>query len=205
MTKADLDLLSKPDVIRTFNQCFNGSMPANTKLSKEAIIASYIVKTNAPPPKPKMPRPSPVLTTTQYTVICNPITVGLSKVTSRSHDAPTVVRTLQRALRQQFPAGQRVPVDLIGGRWGAQTSSNFVLIFNGSPGNVAIMQCRKVFHDFFGADCTIVPQQGYSRILLRLVPLCRAEDRSLPTPDILLEELRRNFLFRDLTMFCPPR
>ena len=99
MSKADLDLLSKPDVIRTFNLRFNGGMPANTKLSKEAIIASYVAKTNAPPPKPKNPpRPPPALTTTQYTVIRNPTTAGLSKVTSRSHDAPTVVRALQRAL-----------------------------------------------------------------------------------------------------------
>ena len=94
-------------------------------------------------------------------------------------------------------------MDLIGGRWGAQTSANFVLIFNGTPGNVAVMQCRKVFYDFFGNDCTIVPQLGYSRVLLRLVPLCRADDGSLPTPDVLLDEIRRNLLFRDLTMFCP--
>ena len=206
MSKADLNLLSKPDVICTYNLRFNGGMPANTKLSKEAIIASYVAKTNAPPPKPKSPpRPPPALTTTQYTVIRNPTTAGLNKVTSRSHDAPTVVRTLQRALCQQFPAGQKVPVDLIGGCWGAQTSANFVLIFNGAPGNIAVMQCRKVFYDFFGNDCTIIPQLGYSRVLLRLVPLCRADDGSLPAPDVLLEEIRRNLLFHDLTMFCPPR
>ena len=206
LTKADLDNLSKPDVIRTYNQRFRGSMAANTKLSKDAIVASYLAKVNAPPPPPKAPpRPGPTLSTTQYTVVRNTATVGLSKVTSRTHDAPTVVQTLQRALRQQFPTGTKVPVDLIGGRWGAQSSSNFVLIFNGSPGNVAVMQCRKVFHDFFGSDCTIVPQQGYSRVLLRLVPLCRSESGALPPPHVLMEEVRRNLLFRDLTYFCPPR
>ena len=206
LTKEDLDKLPKPDVIRTYNQRFNGNMAANTKLSKEAIIASYLAKINAPTPPPKAPpRANPTPTTTQYTIVRNPTTAGLTKVTSRTHDAPAVVRSLQRALRQQFPTGTKVPVDLIGGRWGAQSSSNFVLIFNGSPGNVAVMQCRQVFHDFFGADCTIVPQQGYSRVLLRLVPLCRSESGSLPPPDALLGELRRNFLFRDLTMFCAPR
>ena len=206
LTKADLDKLAKPDIIRTYNQRFRGSMATNTKLSKDAIVASYLAKVNAPPPPPKAPpRPGPTLTTSQYTVVHNPATVGLSKVTSRSHDAPSVVRTLQRALRQQFPAGTKVPVDLIGGRWGAQSSSNFVLIFNGSPGNVAVMQCRKVFHDFFGSDCTIVPQQGYSRVLLRLVPLCRSDSGTLPPPHVLMEEVRRNLLFRDLTFFCPPR
>ena len=206
LTKVDLDKLPKPDVICTFNQRFNGSMVANTKLSKDAIIASYLAKVNAPPPQPKAPpRPPPTLSTTQYTVIRNPTTVGLTKVTSRTHDAPSVVRTLQRALRQQFPSGTKVPVDLIGGRWGAQTSANFVLIFNGSPSNVAVMQCRQVFHDFFGSDCMIVPQQGYSRVLLRLVPLCRSESGALPPPNMLVDELRRNLLFRDLTLFCAPR
>ena len=206
LTKADLDKLPKPDVIRTYNQRFNGSMAANTKLSKDAIVASYLAKINAPPPPPKTPpKPTPPPTTTQYTIVRNPTTAGLTKVTSRTHDAPTVVQNLQRALRQQFPTGTKVPVDLIGGRWGAQSSSNFVLIFNGSPGNVAVMQCRKVFHDFFGTDCTIVPQQGYSRVLLHLVPLCRSESGALPSPDVLLDELRRNSLFKSLTMFCAPR
>ena len=70
MTKADLDKLPKPDVIRTFNQRFNGSMAANMKLSKDTIIASYLAKINAPPPQPKAPpRPPPTLLTTQYTVV----------------------------------------------------------------------------------------------------------------------------------------
>jgi hypothetical protein len=47
MTKADLDKLPKPDVIRTFNQRFNGGMPANTKLSKDAVIASYLAKVSS--------------------------------------------------------------------------------------------------------------------------------------------------------------
>ena len=205
LSKADLDQLSKPDVIWTFNQCFNHSVPANTKLSKEALITSYIAKTNAPLPKAKPAPCQPLpLTTTQYTVVCNPTTAGLQKVTSRTHDAPSEVRTLQRALRQQFLSGQKVPVDLIGGCWGAQASANFILIFNGFPGNVAVMQCRKVFHDFFGMDCTIVPQQGYLRMLLCLVPICRDDNSSLPSSDVLVEEIRRNFLFQDITMFCPP-
>ena len=55
LSKADLDKLPKPDVIRTYNQRFNGNMAANTKLSKDAIIASYLAKINAPPPTTQDP------------------------------------------------------------------------------------------------------------------------------------------------------
>ena len=208
LNKADLDKLSKADLIRIFNARFNGGMATKTQLSKDAIVASYIAKTNAPAPKPKPQQPAAkpaALTTTQYTVVRNPTTAGLAKVTSRSHESSIVVRTLQRALRQHFPTGTKVPVDLIGGRWGAQTSSNFVLVFNGTLGSIAVMQCHSVFYDFFGSDCVIVPQKGYSRVLLRMVPVCRTDSGSLPSGDVLAEELRRNSTFRNLTMFCPPR
>ena len=209
LTKADLDKLPKADLIRTFNMRFNGGMATKTQLSKDAIVASYLAKINAPAPKPRAPMPTPnagtKLSTTQYTVVRNPTTAGLAKVTSKTHESSVVVRTLQRALRQHFPSGVKVPVDLIGGRWGAQSSSNFVLIFNGTPGSVAVMQCRSVFYEFFGSDCVIVPQKGYSRVLLKLVPICRSDSGSLPSGDALAEELRRNAVFRDLTMFCPPR
>ena len=182
LCKSDLQLLPRADLIRTFNARFNGSMSSKTQLSKDAIIASYIAKSNAPvvQPKPKPPpQPARPATTTQYTIVRNPTTAGLAKVTSKTHDSSAVVWALQRALRQHFPSNIKVPVDLIGGRWGAQTSSNFVLVFNGAPNNVAVMQCRGVFFDFFGSDCTIVPQKGYSRVLLCGVPVLRTMDQSM--------------------------
>ena len=208
LSKADLDKLPKADVIRAFNSRFNGGMSSNTKMSKDSIVATYIAKSNAPPPPPTRPKPlSPpkVLSTTQYTVVRNPTTAGLAKVTSRTHPDAAVVRALQRALRQHFPTGQKVPVDLIGGRWGAMTSANFVLVFNGTPSNLAVMQCRSIFFDFFGRDCVIVPQKGYSRVLLRSVPLVRDASGSLASSESLAQELSRNLLYRDLTLFCPPR
>ena len=85
------------------------------------------------------------------------------------------------------------------------TSANFILIFNGTPGNLAVMQCRSVFFDFFGRDCVIVPQQGYSRVLLHSVPLVRDDSGFLASSESLTQELSRNFLYRDLIFFCPPR
>jgi hypothetical protein len=182
LCKSDLQLLPRADLIHTFNARFNGGMSLKTQLSKDTIIASYIAKSNTPvvQPKPKPPpQPARPATTTQYTIVRNPTTVGLAKVTSKTHDSSAIMRALQRALRQHFPSNIKVPVDLIGGRWGAQTSSNFVLVFNGTPNNVAVMQCRGVFFDFFGSDCTIVPQKGYSRVLLRGVPVLRTMDGDL--------------------------
>ena len=207
LTKADLDKLPRTGLIRTFNMRFNRGMAARTQLSKDAIITSYLAKINTPALKPKTTPSAPTttkLSTTQYTVVHNPTTAGLAKVTAKTHESSVIVHTLQRALRQHFPSGTKVPVDLIGGRWGAQSSSNFVLIFNGTPGSVAVMQCRSIFYKFFRSDCVIVPQKGYSHVLLKLVPVCRSESGALPSGDALADELRCNAAFHDLTMFCPP-
>ena len=85
-----------------------------------------------------------------------------------------------------------------------QFSSNFVLIFNGQPGNTNVMKCRQVFYDFFGADISIVPQVGYSRVLLRSVPMCRDSEGNLPSSEVLASELANNQLCYDLTMFSLP-
>ena len=207
LTKADLDTKTKKEVRRLFNLHFNTNISQRTKMTKDALIASYIAKSNAPPVPPTTPKPQvpKVLTTTQYTIVRNPMTAGLHKVTQWSHDQVLVVCTLQRVLCQHFSSASRPPVELIGGRWSSQFSSNFVLIFNGQPGNANVIKCRQVFYDFFGADISIVPQVGYSRVLLRSVPVCRDSEGQLPSSKVLASELANNQLCYDLTMFAPPR
>ena len=99
LTKADLDTKTKEEVRRLFNLRFNTNISQRTKMTKDALIASYIAKSNAPPAPPTPPRPQvpKILTTTQYTIVRNPTTAGLHKVTQRSHDQALVVRTLQRS------------------------------------------------------------------------------------------------------------
>jgi len=63
------------------------------------------------------------------------------------------------------------------------------------------MQCWEVFFDAFGSDHIIVPQQGYSRILLNGVLVCCNDDGSLPTPDDLCHKLQINTLCSDVTLF----
>ena len=207
LTKADLETKTKEEVRRLFNLRFNTNISQWTKMTKDALIASYIAKSNAPPTPPAPPKPQApkILTTTQYTIVRNPTTTGLHKVTQWSHDQALVVHTLQRVLCQHFSSASRPPVELIGGRWSSQFSSNFVLIFNGQPGNVNVMKCRQVFYDFFGADISIVPQVGYSRVLLRSVPVCRDSEGNLPLSEVIASELANNQLCYDLTMFSPPR
>ena len=205
LTKADLEKLPKEALRKVYGDRFGTRVKATT--SKDAIIASYVARVHAPaklPAAPKPPTPK-AITSTQYTVVRNPSSAGLARINAKNTDAAPLVRRLQRAIRQQFPSDQRLPIELIGGRWSSQFSSNFVLIFNGQPGNAAVMRCREVFFDVFGSDCVIVPQHGYSRILLNGVPVCRLDDGSLSTPDELCSELRVNGLCSDITLFSPPR
>ena len=205
LMKADLEKLPKEALRTVYGDRFGTHVKATT--SKDAIIASYVARVHAPaklPVAPKPPAPK-AITLTQYTVVRNPSSAGLTCINAKNTDTAPLVRRLQHVIRQQFPSDQKLPVDLIGGRWSSQFSSNFVLIFNGQPGNATVMRCREVFFDAFSSDCVIVPQYGYSCILLNGVPVCRCDDSSLSTPDELCSELQVNSLCSDITLFSPPR
>ena len=205
LTKADLEKLPKEALHKVYGNHFGTCVKATT--SKDVIIASYVARVHAPaklPVAPKPPTPK-AIASTQYTVVRNPSSAGLTCINAKNTNAAPLVRRLQRTIHQQFPSDQKLPVDLIGSRWSSQFSSNFVLIFNGQLGNAAVMWCREVFFDAFGSDCVIVPQYGYSRILLNGVPICCLDDGSLPTPDELCSELQVNGLCSNITLFSPPR
>jgi len=203
LTKADLEKLPKEALCKVYGDHFGTRVKATT--SKDTIIASYVARIHAPaklPVAPKLPTPK-AITSTQYTVVHNLSSAGLTHANAKNTDTAPLVCWLQHAIRQQFLSDQKLPVDLISGRWSSQFSSNFVLIFNGQLGNAAVMWCWEVFFDVFGLDCIIVPQYGYSHILLNGVPVCRLDNGSLPTPDELCSELQVNGLCSDLTLFSP--
>jgi hypothetical protein len=138
-------------------------------------------------------------------VIRSPLAAGITKVNAQSHDAPSVVRTLQCVIRQQYLHTNQPPIDLISGRWSSQSPANFILVFNGQVDNAVVMRHRQVILDLFGSDATITPQKGYSHILLHMVPVVRDGNGALPGPDELRSELGRNMLCSGITLFSNPR
>jgi len=117
LTKADLEKLPKEALRKVYGDRFGTCVKAMT--SKDAIITSYVTCIHAPaklPVAPKLPTPK-AITSTQYTVVCNPSSAGLTPINAKNMDAAPLVRRLQRAIHQQFPSNQKLPVDLIGGRW----------------------------------------------------------------------------------------
>jgi len=203
LQRSDFDKMTKEQVRLAYNLRFNANMSGKNH-TKESIAAAYIAKANAAPkpaPKPKVPK---IIQTTEFTVIRDPRTIGLAKVSARTKDSASIVRQLQQAIRSAY-AGRKPPADLIGGRWSSQTSSNFVLTFSGQPENSAVTQMRSIFFDMFGSDCVIAPQRGYVRLVLNGVPIVHDGDGALPTPDELREELGHNPICAGMTLFSDPR
>ena len=66
------------------------------------------------------------------------------------------------------------------------------------------MQFRRVFLDYFGERSTIIPQSGYARMLINLVPIPRAEDGSLPSSSDILSEMSANPAFHNMTILQDP-
>jgi hypothetical protein len=97
-----LNRLTVAEVAQTYHTQF-GSRLATKGKTKESLIAAYVAKNNATPRVALAPHSSlRALTSTEFTVIRSPLAMGLHKITSHTHDAPLVVRTLQRAIRQQY-------------------------------------------------------------------------------------------------------
>jgi len=103
LTKADLERLPKEALHKVYGDRFGTHVKATT--SKDAIIASYVARIHVPtklPVAPKPPTPK-AITSTQYTVVRNPSSAGLTRINAKNTDTAPLVRRLQRAIRQHFP------------------------------------------------------------------------------------------------------
>jgi hypothetical protein len=107
------------------------------------------------------------------------------------------------AMNQQHGGGP-AKVSLLSGRWSSQLNHNFVLTFAGHPTNDDVYKYRSVLTSPFGLGAKLVPQTGYTRIILHGVPLIRQQDGTPETSHTLLLEITRNPICESLLIVNAP-
>ena len=205
LTTDTLNAMTKDQIIGAFQMRFGSRLPQ--RLTKTALIQRYVTRSQAtatPNPQPQPPtndKPK-VVQSTEITVIRDSSAVSLSQT---REPADARVRQLQQELRRAGALNEKSPLSLISGRWSAQNSPNFVLVFAGQPELDLIMKYRRVLVAPFGPGCSIAPQRGYSRILLNGIPIIRNLDGSPPNQKQLFDELAINPVAKGLCIIAPPR
>ena len=158
----------------------------------------------APPPSTAHPRARPANQAaqfnTEFTVQCPASNIATRQPEQKAED---IIRSLRTAIHQQHGGGPAL-VTLLSGRWSLALNHNFVLTFAGHPTNDQVYKYRSVLTSPFGPGATLVPQSGYTRIMLHGVPLARRQDGSPETSLTLLRELQRNTVCEDLLIVVAP-
>jgi hypothetical protein len=92
---------------------------------------------------------------------------------------------------------------LLSGRW---SSHNSVFTFAGHPTNDQVYKYRPVLTSPFGtgAGAKLIPQDGFTKVLLHGVLVQRETDRSVADSHTLLQKLVRNPVCHDLLIINQP-
>ena len=93
---------------------------------------------------------------------------------------------------------------LLSGRWSSALNHNFILTFTSKPTNDQVYKYRSVLTSPFEPGAALVPQLGYTHIMLHGVPLICRQDGSPETSLNLLQELQCNIVCNDLLFIVPP-
>jgi len=147
----------------------------------------------------RQPRPTPVVTT-EYTIMRSPSARTLQKPKG---DPAAIVRSLQTAIRQAF-GNNNPPISLLSGRWSSQLSSNFVLTFAGTPSNDDVLKFSSTLCSPFGPGSSIMPQKGFTRVIIHSVPIVYSNGVRLDTK-MLSSELARNEVCVGLQVIQQPK
>ena len=145
--------------------------------------------------------PATAPSTSEFTAVRGPSAASLP---TPLRDAGVIVRELQRAILQAPGAGSPPRIQLLSGRWSSQLSSNFVFTFAGTPSNETVRCFRHILLSPFPAGYSLVPQHGYTRLLLNGVPVIRSNG-ALPSSADLTRELARNIAYQDILCVAPPQ
>ena len=209
LTRESLMAMTKANVISAYTLRFGGRLGKNH--TKEGVVEAYLAKAAGSPAtaKPTSPQSPKILQSIEFTVVRDLDAHGLKAQNclegGKRRDAASIVRQLQRLIRQELPPNIRPRAELIGGRWSSQSSSNFVLTFGGQPSNDDVLSLRSVFLDFFGAGSLFYPARGYTRVTYNLVPIVRSPSGALPSGTELTNEMELNPVCQNLTIVSPPR
>ena len=137
----------------------------------------------------------------EFTVLAH-----LAEVSTRAKKLPPdeIVRNLRTAMNQAH-GGQRPLVTLLSGRWSSSLSHNFVLTFAGHPENDQVYKYRSILTSPFGPGARLIPQTGYTKVVIHRVPVHRNDKGNVADSKALLDELLRNPSFFDLSIVVRPQ
>lgn len=211
LTEQELTNLTRDQLLNAYEVRFNCKVTSRNA-SKLALIIAYTkalasqtpvpIMTNTASPKPTNSRPcARPLMTTEFTVTRDPSTRALR---GPQPDTAAIVWSLQTAIRQAY-SGSNPSVTLLSGRWGSQLSSNFVLTFAGQPSNDDIFQLWGTLLHPFQPGASLMPQHGYTRVILHSVPVVRTNNGVVPSSEEILAELQQNQVCQGLFLVSPPK
>jgi len=204
LTDAQLQSLLHDRLIEAYKVCFNCWVMSRSA-SKVALIAAYkrdlaklpsvsIPATNPPKANPTHPHARP-LVTTEFTVT--------HALQGPQRDAAAIVCSLQTSICQAY-TGSNPSMTLLSGRWSSQLSLNFVLTFAGQPSIDKIFRLCRTLLSPFQPRASLVPQCGFTRIILHSVPVVRTNG-VIPSSEELMAELGVNPVCQNLRIISPPK
>ncbi len=178
------------------------------RLRKPALIAAYQALATTPRPARgpaaagnNRPRATP--NTSEWTVRRLPNTTHIAAPKPCGGDPIKLVRLMQTALCQQ--TGEATPpLTLLAGRWSVGLTPNFVLTFAGKPAAAVIHNYSAAFLKHFPPIYQLVPNHGYTKLVVHGVPILCHADGTLPTSDELLSELNHNLHLHQWKMLDRP-
>ena len=156
------------------------------------------VPTTRTPPRARPTNQSARLNT-KFTVLAHPDEVAMR---ANKLDPAEIVRTLRTAINQAYSNGA-THITLLSGRWSSRLAHNFILTFAGKPTNDQIYRYRSILTSPFGTGACIVPQEGYTKVVVHSVPVQRDTEGNIASAMTLVNELKCNPACEGLTLINP--
>ena len=213
MTKAQIISLlkSRYQVTATMTRASKASV-VNTFLSHQSRANPVVLVSPTPSPQqtpaaaPRAPpraRPAnqAARLNTEFTVLAHPAEVVTR---AKKLDPAELVRTIRTAINQAHGGGA-AQVTLLSGHWSSRLNHNFVLTFAGKPTNDMVYRYRSILTAPFGTGARLIPQDGFTKVVIHSVPVERDNDGNPASTLTLIDELKRNPVCEGLTFVNPPR
>ena len=227
-TKAQLQGMTNAQICASIKRLFHFEV-RNKGANKASLIHLFLSKQSQanpidlvtptpsppPPPPPTTSNTAPTATScprarpanqaaklnSEFTVLAHP-----AEVSTRAKKLPPdeIVCNLRTAMNQAH-GGQRPLVTLLSGRWSSSLSYNFVLTFAGHPENDQVYKYRSILTSPFGLGACLIPQMGYTKVVIHHVPVHRDDKGNVADSKTLLDELLRNPSFFDLSIVVRPQ
>ena len=223
LSRAQVEAMTKAQIVSLLGIRFQVT-PRSRQMAKSAAVNLFLShQSKANPVDLMSPTPSPPSQTsaaptsrtpprarpanqsarlnTEFTVLAHPDEVATR---AKKLDPAEIVRTLRTAIHHAHGGGA-AQVTLLSGRWSSRLAHNFVLTFAGKPTNDQVYRYRSILTSPFGTRARIVPQEGYTKVVVHSIPVERDAEGNVASTMALVNELTRNPACEGLTLINPPQ